>query len=496
VRNFTGDEQKMIHVRLRALGWAVILHLCVFAALRAENAPSSWNSQDMSDLRRIQSAALVSGYGYGQLEYLTDSIGPRLTGSAQHQAAVDYVAGEMRQLGLEVTLEKVTVPHWVRGTELGELVSYPGQQNGFHQKIVLTALGHSVATPAEGLTAEVVVVNNLEELHALGHDKVAGKIVLFNSPFDTRVRDSGYSFEAYGDAVKYRAVAPVEAVKLGAVAAIVRSVGSADYRLPHTGLTIYDPRLPKIPAAAVTAEDADLLERLAKRGPVGMKLVLQTQALAPVAGYNVIADLKGSENPSAYVIVSGHLDSWDLGTGAIDDGAGVAIAMQAMQTIQELKLRPKRTIRFIAWVDEEGGISGALAYAKEFGSLNHYAAIESDTGAGHPVGYFTDSSVQVLDTLKPLAPILESQGVVVTRTTDEAGADISPLSISGVPGFAPLMDSRKYFDYHHTAADTLDKVDPKELRENGALVGVLAYALANSSAQLPHIAKPVPDWLK
>lgn len=447
-------------------------------------------------MQRIQSAALASDYGYQQLSYLTDSIGPRLTGSAQHQAAVDYVAGEMRKLGLEVTLEKVTVPHWVRGEETGELVSYPGQQNGFRQKIVLTALGHSVATPADGLTAEVVVVSNLDELHALGHDKVAGKIVLFNSPYDTRVRDAGYSFEAYGDAVKYRSIAPVEAVKLGAVAAVVRSVGSADYRLPHTGLTIYDPRLPKIPAAAVTAEDADLLDRLTKRGRVRMKLTLQTQTLAPVVGYNVIADLKGSENPGSYVIVSGHLDSWDLGTGAIDDGAGVAIAMQAMQTIQELKLRPKRTIRFIAWVDEEGGISGALAYAKEFASLNHYAAIESDTGAGHPVGYFTDSGPQALDILKPLGPIFEAQGVVVTRTTDEAGADISPLSISGVPGFAPLMDSRRYFDYHHTAADTLDKVDPKALRENGALVGVLTYALANSAASLPHVPKPVPDWLK
>lgn len=486
----------MIHARLRAVGLAAILHFCCCGALLGQAAPSPWNTQEINDMRRIQSAALASDYGYQQLSYLTDSIGPRLTGSTQHQAAVDYVASEMKKLGLEVTLEKVTVPHWVRGAEMGELVNYPGQQNGFRQKIVLTALGHSVATPADGLTAEVVVVKDLDELYALGHDKVAGKIVLFNSPFDMRIRDAGYSFDAYGDAVKYRAVAPVEAVKLGAVAAMVRSVGSADYRLPHTGLTIYDPRLPKIPAAAVTAEDADLLDRLTKRGPVRMKLLLQTQTLAPVVGYNVIADLKGSENPGVYVIVSGHLDSWDLGTGAVDDGAGVAIAMQAMQTIQKLKLRPKRTIRFIAWVDEEGGISGALAYAKEFASLTHYAAIESDTGAGHPVGYFTDSSAQALEILKPLAPILESQGVVVTRTTDEAGADISPLSIAGVPGFAPLMDSRKYFDYHHTAADTLDKIDPKELQENGALVAILAYALSNSAAPLPHIVKPVPDWLK
>jgi Zn-dependent M28 family amino/carboxypeptidase len=447
-------------------------------------------------MEKIKTAALASNYSYEQLEYLTDSIGPRLTGSPQHQAAVEYVAAEMRKLGLEVTLEKATVPHWIRGEEHGELVSYPGQPGNAHQKIVLTALGHSVATPDAGLTAEVVVVNSLDELHALGREKVAGKIVLFNAKYDARVRDAGYSFDAYGDAVRYRAVAPIEGVKYGAVAALVRSVGSADYRLPHTGLTMYDPSFPKIPAAAVTAEDADLLARLTKRGPVKMNLVLHTEMLAPVTGYNVIADLKGSQTPEQLVIVSGHLDSWDLGTGAIDDGAGVVIAMQAVQTIHELNLHPKRTIRFVAWVDEEGGISGALQYAKDYPAAAHFATFESDTGAGHPVGYFTDSTQQTLDAMQPLASILRSMGVIVTRTTDEAGADISPLSAEGVPGFAPLMDSGKYFDYHHTAADTLDKVDPKELRENGALAGVLAYALANMGKPLPRVTKAPPDWMK
>jgi Zn-dependent M28 family amino/carboxypeptidase len=470
---------------------------CCSSLLRAQtDGGIAWTDHDMADMRQIEAAALASNYSYEQLSYLTDSIGPRLTGSPQHQAAVEYVAAEMRKLGLEVTLEKATVPHWIRGEEHGELVSYPGQPGNAHQKIVLTALGHSVATPDAGLTAEVVVVNSLDELHALGRGKVEGKIVLFNAKYDTRVRDAGYSFDAYGDAVRYRAVAPIEGVKFGAVAALVRSVGSADYRLPHTGLTMYDPSFPKIPAAAVTAEDADLLARLAKRGPVKMNLVLHTETLAPVTGYNVIADLKGSQTPEQVVIVSGHLDSWDLGTGAIDDGAGVVIAMQAIETIHELHLHPKRTIRFVAWVDEEGGISGALQYAKDYPAAAHFAAIESDTGAGHPVGYFTDSTQQVLEAMEPLAPILESMGVIVTRTTDEAGADISPLSAEGVPGFAPLMDSGKYFDYHHTAADTLDKVDPKELRENGALAGVLAYALANMGKTLPRVTKAPPDWMK
>jgi carboxypeptidase Q len=477
--------------RLLAHSFVVALLLCSFAF--AQNA---WTPADMNNLRQIRDAALASNYGYEQLSYLTDSIGPRLTGSAQYDAAAQYVASEMRKLGLEVTLEKATVPHWVRRAESGELVSYPGQANNYPQKIVLTALGHSVGTPADGLTADVVVVNNMDELHALGAEKVKGKIVLYNNIYDTRLRDAGYSFEGYGDAVRYRGVGPVEAAKFGAVAALVRSVGSANYRLPHTGLTLNDPKIQNIPGAAVTAEDADLIARLAQRGPVKMKLLLNTEMLQPLSGYNVIADLKGSEHPEQYVIVSGHLDSWDLGTGAIDDGAGVAIAMQAVQTIHRLGLHPKRTIRFVAWVDEEGGISGALQYVKDYPAASHFAAIESDTGAGHPVGYLTDSTPEAFATLQPIAPLLEQFGIVATRTAEEAAADISPLSWAGVPGFAPLMDSRKYFDYHHTAADTLDKVDAKELRENGALVGVLSYALANLAKPLPRLPKPVPDWMK
>ena len=480
--------------RLRS--WTMSLTIVAAAACSvAQNAPSAWTSQQLADMKKIQSAALESNYSYEQLSYLTDSIGPRLTGSAQHQAAVDYIAAEMHKLGLTVTLEKVTVPHWVRGEERGELVTYPGQAPGARQKIVLTALGHSVATPADGLTADVVVVRDFDELHALGAN-VRGKIVLFNNPFDDRLRDAGYSFEGYGDAVKFRTLGAVEAAKQGAAAVLVRSVGTAAYRLPHTGLTVYDPKGDKIPAAALSAEDADLLARLAKRGSVRMKLTLLTQTLAPVTGYNVIADLKGSEDPEHYVIVSGHLDSWDLGTGAIDDGAGVVMAMQAVQTIHQLGLRPKRTIRFIGWLDEEGGITGALQYAKDFPAAQHFATIECDTGAGHPIGLVTDTSSDAFATLQPIAPILESQGAVVTRTADEVGADISILSLAGVPGFAPLMDSRKYFDYHHTAADTLDKVDPRELRENGALVSVLAYALASMSQPLPRHPKPLPDWMK
>ena len=475
---------------------SLLFALAVSSFAFTQTATPAWTPEQLADMQRIESAALASNYGYDELSYLTDSIGPRLTGSPQHQAAVDYVAAEMRKLGLRVTLEKVAVPHWVRGDEHGELVSYPGQSGSLPQKIVLTALGHSVSTGVEGLTAEVVVVKDFDELHALGADKVRGKIVLFNAIYDNRLRDAGYPLEAYGDAVQYRGFGPMEAAKLGAVAALVRSVGSADYRLPHTGLTMFDPKGKAVPAAAVTSEDADLLDRLTRRGPVRMKLTLVTQMLAPVTGYNVIADLKGTESPEQFVIVSGHLDSWDLGTGALDDGAGVTVAMQAVQTIHQLNLHPRRTIRFIAWVDEEGGVSGGRQYAKDYPADAHFATIESDLGAGHPVGFLTDSSPDALDLFQPIAPVLQKIGAVATRVSPEAGADISPLSFSGVPGFGPLMDSRSYFDYHHTAADTLDKVDPKALRENGALMGVLAYALATMSQPLPRHPKPLPDWMK
>ena len=268
-------------------------------------------------------------------------------------------------------------------------MQYPGQAPQTTQKILLTALGGSVATPPEGLTAEVIVVNNFDELNALGRDKVTGKIVLFNYHYDRAMAAQGFGGEAYGQAVAYRGGGPSAAARLGAVAALNRSAGGAEFRLPHTGATRYADDAPKIPAAAVTAEDGDLIARLAAQGAVRMHLVLTPQQLPDAVSYNVIADIKGSEHPEQIVIVSGHLDSWDLGTGAIDDGAGVVVAMQTVQLIKQLGLHPKRTIRFIAWMNEENGVAGGRTYAKDYAAevANHFAAIESDRGAGHPLGF-------------------------------------------------------------------------------------------------------------
>jgi carboxypeptidase Q len=438
----------------------------------------------LQQLSAVKAAALNDDYAYRQLTRLTENIGPRPTGSAQATAAAQYVAEELRKLGLDVRLQPVTVPHWVRGAETASLVQYPGMVQGANQKIVLSALGASTSTPADGLTADVITVNTFDELSALGRDKVTGKIVFFNEPFDKQKAAAGYSFVSYGEAVRYRAAGPKAAADLGAVAALVRSVGSADYRLPHTGFNAPS----GIPSAAVTAEDADLIAHLTAEGPVRMHLVVTPQKLPDETSYNVIADLKGSEHPEQVVIVSGHLDSWDLGTGAIDDGAGVVIAMETAEVLQRLHLRPTRTLRVIAWMDEETGGSGSQAYTIEYSKdfSNCVAAIESDSGAAHPLGFDVKAAPAAIDLLRPVQSVLMSIGATLMQPSTYApGADIAAMSDAGVPAFGIMQDGRTYFNYHHTAADTLDKVVPSELRENAAAMAVLAYALTNMKGPLP-----------
>ncbi|MGA3010094.1 MAG: M20/M25/M40 family metallo-hydrolase [Terracidiphilus sp.] len=449
--------------------------------------PSAWTSEQLATMVRLRDAALTDPYALDQLRYLSDNIGPRLSGSPQAERAVDYVAAQMRALGAEVTLEKATIPHWVRGAETAELVSWPGQTPGTTQKIVLTALGGSVATPAEGLTAEVVVVGNWSQLRALSPDAVKGKILLFNHPFDKELAAEGRGFEAYGDAVAYRGAGPIAASSVGAVAVLVRSVGGADFRLPHTGLTVYTNGVPKIPAAAVAAEDAELLKNLTSQGPVSLHLTLTPQTLPDVVSHNVIADWKGVEHPEQLVVVSGHLDSWDLGTGAIDDGAGVVVSMQAIHLLHDLGIHPRRTVRFIAWMSEEEGSEGAAAYNADYHDqvASHIAAIETDAGADHPTGIDYTGKPALGQWLRPVAGVLDAIGARSLESSSETGEDISGLAANGVPSFAPLQDSRFYFNYHHTAADTFDKIDPRHLNENAAVVAVLTYALADSPQPSP-----------
>jgi len=447
-------------------------------------APPSLPAKLLQELVAIRDAAWTNDYAYRQVAHLTENIGPRPVGSPQAQAAIDYVAGEMRKLGLDVRLEPVQARHWIRGAESAELVEYPRQVAGSTQKIVLTALGGNHPTPPEGITADVVVANSFADLGRLGRQNVAGKIVLFNVAFDKRKADNGYAGEAYEEAVAYRALGARQAAELGAAASLVRSVGGANYRLPHTGGS----RAADIPAGAVTSEDADLIADLASQGKVRMHVILTSQTAEEVSTFNVVGDLKGSEHPEQVVIVSGHLDSWDLGTGAIDDAAGVAVALEAAELMQQLHLRPKRTLRVIAWIDEENLGRGHLEYAKvhaaEIGQ--HVAAMESDLGASHPLGFRAKISPEAAARLQPVLEVLRPSGAnLLLLSRDSPEADLDPLAKQGVPVLGLLQDGRTYFNYHHTAADTLDKIVPQELRENAAAMAVMGYALASMPDPLP-----------
>jgi hypothetical protein len=450
-------------------------------------ANTAFPAVDPATLGKIRDAAMSGTWAWQQLARLTDTIGPRLSGSPQLEAAVTQVAATMRMLGASVIVQPVKVPHWVRGEEQAELVDYAGRPPGLTQHLHLTALGGSAATAAAGITAGVIVVHDFEELAARARE-VRGNIVLFEARFDQRLADNGRAFNAYGSAGLYRFEGPARAAALGAAAALVRSIGGADYRLPHTGATIWNDHQAPIPAAALAAEDADLIARLAAAGPVTLKLRLTPKTLPDADSANVIADWPGREKPDEYVIVSGHLDSWDLATGATDDGVGVMAAAAVIQVMQQLGLHPRRTIRFVAWTNEENSGSGNKAY---FASVapkidGQIAAVESDAGAGRSLGVSAAVGLESLAALQPVADALAPIGAtVLSRSDTEIGSDIAPLQVAGVPGFAPLVDGRHYFDYHHSAADTLDKVDPQNLNSQVATMAVLAYYLAELPQPLP-----------
>lgn len=459
-------------------------------AARAEPTPAPSLAEAQQSLVE---AALASDYAWRQTAALADGIGQRLSGSPGAAAAVQYVAEELRRLGLEVRLEPVKVPHWRRGAEEAALVAWPQRPAGLEQRLALLTLGGSVATPTQGLVAPVVPVRDYAELERLGRAGIAGRIVLYTAAYDEALNQGGYAGNAYGGAVDYRVNGASRAAALGAVAALNRSAGWGDNRLPHTGSLKYAEGVARIPAAAVSSEDALLIERLAAQGEVRLRLKLLPQTLPDADSYNVVADLKGRERPEEVVVISGHLDSWDVGTGAQDDASGVAVAMQAAQLMKSLGLVPRRTLRVIAWMNEENGLAGAKAYAAAHAAElgQHLAAIEMDMGAGHPMGFRAQVPPQAMPMLAPLAKRLAGIGAgVVQHSLDGVGADIGPLSKAGVPGFAPLVDGRDYFRIHHTEADTLDKINPRHLAENAAVLSALAYTLAEGEAlpRLPVVA--------
>lgn len=466
----------------RARPFAVLL--LSFAVEAAAQPLDAGTAVDPATLARLRDAAMRSDWAYQRLTELTDTIGPRLAGSPGAQAAVKLAAAALAAEGLAVTLQPVKVPHWVRGEERAELVEYAGRPQGVTQRVHLTALGGSSATPPQGLTAKVLVVHSVDEGVARAAE-VKGAIVLVTVPFDQHLADNGQAGQAYRQAAEPRFRGPATLAPLGAAAVLVRSVGGADYRLPHTGATGFPEGAPRVPAAAVSAEDAALIERLAAKGPVKMKLTLTPQLLPEVDSHNVLGELRGSALPDEVVLVSGHLDAWDLGTGALDDGAGVTAAMGALQLIKSLGLQPRRTLRVAAWMNEENGVRGGKAYHAEHQKAlgTHVAAIEADSGAGRPLGVLAYLPLEAMGVLKPVQQALQPLGATVLEHADEPlGADISPLELGGVPGFEPLLDGRSYFSYHHTAADTLDKVDPEHLRRQVAVLAVLCWFLSEAPA--------------
>jgi carboxypeptidase Q len=447
---------------------------------------------DPAALARVRDAAMSSDYAYDRLSDLTDLVGPRPSGSAGNAAAVQQVAAAMRKLGATVTLQPVKVPHWVRGAESAELVDYAGRPAGLSQKVILTALGGSSATPAAGITARVIVVKDFDELKARAAE-AKGAIVLFDVEYDQHMAERGLAGAAYGQAVAYRGFGPRLAQQMGASAALVRSVGGANFRIPHTGASALQEGA-RIPAAAVTAEDAMLMSRLAARGPVSMHLTLTPQSLPDADSFNVIADLPGSDKADEIVIVSGHLDSWDLATGANDDGTGVAGAMGALEAIKRLGLQPRRTVRMIAWANEENGGRGSAAYLEANKALTdkHFAAIESDGGGTHPFGVKTSTPAASLAAFAPLKAALLPIGAGLFQREEALGEpDLRGLELAGVPSFAPLIDNSSYFSYHHTPADTLDKVERMDFRRHVTVMAATTWFLANMDGPIGRVP-PVP----
>ena len=427
----------------------------------------------------ILGEALVSGTGWERLAWLSDRIGPRLSGSENLERAVKWAAQEMKRDGLDrVWTEKVKVPHWVRGQEFGRIESpmaYP---------LSLLALGGSIGTPQGGITAEVVEVASFDELRELG-DEAEGKIVLYNK----EIFPNGGREHGYGSAVGLRHAGAREAAKQGAVAVIVRSLGTADFRLPHTGSMRYDEEgdTPKIPAAAISAEDAGLIHRLLASGErVRVHLSLGCHSLPDAESANVLADLRGREKPEEIVLIAAHLDSWDVGTGTIDDGVGVVIVMEVLRLLRSLDLRPRRTIRGVLFTNEENGLAGGKNYAEVHAGevARHMVAIESDSGGATPLGFGLSAGEGGVEMVEAIAAHLSVIGASQV-TSSGGGADISPLRSLGVPTMSLRQETTHYFDYHHTMADTLDKVDPGDLARNIAAMAVMAYALAEMPEPLP-----------
>jgi carboxypeptidase Q len=454
--------------------------LLLAAAAPAASAQAAAASSDVATSYRAAAdslirAATADSAAYRRLGRLVDTFGPRISGSASLEAAIDWILDLMKSDGLEnVRGEPVMVPHWVRGAESADLVKPRAA------RLAMLGLGGSVATPKGGITAPVLVVSSLEELNARAAD-ARGKIVLFDVPLTD-----------YPVTRRVRTDGPSAAARAGAVACLIRSVASASIRSPHTGLTRYDSTVRKIPAAALSVEDAMMLHRFQDRGePIVVTLKMSARTLPDARSRNVVAEIVGREKPDEVVVLGGHIDSWDVGQGAMDDGGGSVAAWEAVRLMHRLGLRPRRTVRVVLWTNEEGGGAGGLAYRDAHAAElpKHVLAMESDNGAFNPKGYVlagTDSAAAVVQQVAGLLQPINATGV--QRVDGSPAADITPLAEAGVATMEVDTDGSRYFWYHHSEGDTLDKLDPAELARCVAAMAVMAYVVADLPDPLPHSA--------
>jgi carboxypeptidase Q len=449
---------------------AVLVSVAFITSIGAQS-PHSWLPQIRPDTDRLIKAATADDSGWNRLAELTDTYGARLSGSDNLARAIAWVVQTMKADGLQnVRAEPVLVPQWVRGHEEAEIVDPP------RHPLAILGLGGTVSTPPGGLEAEVLVVNSLDDLRAQAGE-ARGRIVLFN-----------VAYSGYAETVAYRNGGARAAAQQGAVAVLVRSIGPVGLRTPHTGSVNYVSEVPPIPAAAISAEDANRVARLTRGGRrVRVRLQLDGRTGPDVESANVVGEIVGRERPNEIVLLGGHLDSWDVGTGASDDAVGCIVTWEAARLMLKLGLRPRRTIRVVLWTNEENGLRGASAYAERYAASagDHVFALESDLGVFAPAGLGFSGSPAARSAMEQMMPLLQPLGLV-DLAAGGGGADIGPIAQLGrVPTMAYIGDAGRYFVVHHSAADTVERIQPEEVSKASAAIAVVAYAVAEMPERLP-----------
>jgi len=452
--------------------WGLLFVLLVgltSSTTRTAVQSAAWLDSYRDVAHRLIGESMSTTFAWDRLALLGDTFGHRLSGSEALEQAIAWAADEMRKDGLEsVRTEPVKVPHWVRGRESLEIIA------PHRSALAMLGLGNSVGTPPDGIEAEVVVVRSFADLDASAA-RVKGRIVLFNVPFTT-----------YGETVVYRTSGPSRAAARGAVAVLVRAVGPPGLRTPHTGVLTYAEGEPRIPAAAIATEDADRLQRMQNRGTrIRLRLKMEAKMLPDADSANVVAEIRGSGRPDEVVVVGGHFDSWDVGTGSTDDGGGCVVTWEALRLMKKLNLRPRRTVRVVLFTNEENGLAGGRAYLARYRTqlANHVLMLESDSGVFRPTGFGFSGSMAARATMQQIATLLQPIGADKIGSSG-GGADIGPSAeAGGIPSMSLEVDGN-YFLIHHTEADTIDKIDPADMAKAAAAVAIVAYVVADMPERL------------